>query len=71
MNRRARSRILLPFSPLRFPVRRFSSIGKAPLVQYLGMEDILFAIQVGSSSVKDGIVMQDFQSPFYICRNKE
>ena len=34
-------------------------------VKYLGMEDILFAIQVGSSSVKDGLVMQDFQSPFY------
>ncbi len=34
-------------------------------VQYLGMEDVLFAIQVGSSSVRDGIVMQSFQSPFY------
>lgn len=34
-------------------------------VHYLGMEDILFAIQVGSSSVKDGVVMQSFQSPFY------
>lgn len=34
-------------------------------VRYLGMEDILFAIQVGSSSVKDGVVMQSFQSPFY------
>ena len=34
-------------------------------VLYLGMENILFAIQVGSSSVKDGVVMQGFESPFY------
>ncbi|MGX8681149.1 MAG: phosphodiester glycosidase family protein, partial [Spirochaetales bacterium] len=32
---------------------------------YLGMEDCLFAIQVGSSSVKNGEVMKGFESPFY------
>lgn len=34
-------------------------------VVYLGMEDCLFAIQVGSSSVKNGKVMKGFESPFY------
>ncbi|MGX8681036.1 MAG: hypothetical protein ACSW74_00105, partial [Spirochaetales bacterium] len=34
-------------------------------VIYLGMEDCLFAIQVGSSSVKNGEVMKGFESPFY------
>lgn len=34
-------------------------------VEYLGFEDMVFGIQVGSSSVKDGVIMTDFQSPFF------
>ena len=40
------------------------SVEPSPVV-YLGMEDCLFAIQVGSSSVKDGALMKGFESPFY------
>ncbi len=34
-------------------------------VIYQGFEACMFAIQVGSSAVKDGVAMEDFQSPFY------
>ena len=34
-------------------------------VQYLGLEKYLFAVQVGSSVVKDGKVMDHFESTFY------
>ena len=34
-------------------------------VIYLGYDDCLFGIQVGSSSVKDGVVMKGFESAFY------
>ena len=34
-------------------------------VVYLGCENCLFAIQVGSSVVKDGKLMKGFESPFY------
>ena len=34
-------------------------------VQYLGQEDILFAVQVGSSVVRDGEVVDHFESSFF------
>jgi len=34
-------------------------------VVYLGQDNILFAVQVGSSSVKNGVLMDHFESPFY------
>jgi len=34
-------------------------------VVYHGFEDCMFGLQVGSSAVRDGVVMRDFQSPFY------
>lgn len=34
-------------------------------VIYNGFDNVLFGIQVGSSSVKDGELMTDFESPFY------
>ena len=40
------------------------SVEPSPVV-YLGFDNCLFAIQVGSSSVKDGEVMKGFESPFY------
>ena len=40
------------------------SVEPGPVV-YLGFDNCLFAIQVGSSSVKDGEVMKGFESPFY------
>lgn len=40
------------------------SVEPSPVV-YLGFDNCLFAIQVSSSSVKDGEVMKGFESPFY------
>ena len=40
-------------------------------VVYHGFEDCMFGIQVGSSAVKDGVVMEGFESPFYNIYDKE
>ncbi|MBR2281274.1 MAG: phosphodiester glycosidase family protein, partial [Spirochaetales bacterium] len=40
-------------------------------VVFHGFEDCIFGIQVGSSAVKDGVVAQGFESPFYDIRDRE
>lgn len=56
--------VLVPTGGFVLHTRQELAIEPSPVV-YLGFEDCLFGIQVGSSSVKDGVVMQGFESPFY------
>ena len=49
-----------------FVIHTDETLKKEPSpVQYLGFDDCLFAVQVGSSVVKDGKVMDHFESTFY------
>lgn len=49
-----------------FVIHTLDSVEEKPhKVEYLGFEDYVFGLQVGSSAVKDGKVMEDFESPFF------
>lgn len=56
--------VLVPTGGFVLHTKEKLAVEPSPVV-YLGFENCLFAIQVGSSSVKDGVVMQGFESPFY------
>ena len=56
--------VFIPESGFVLHTKEELSVEPSPVV-YLGFDNCLFAIQVGSSSVKDGEVMKGFESPFY------
>lgn len=56
--------VLVPTGGFVLHTKEKLSVEPSPVV-YLGFDNCLFAIQVGSSSVKNGEVMKGFESPFY------
>jgi len=56
--------VLVPTGGFVLHTKEKLSVEPTPVL-YLGFDNCMFAIQVGSSSVKDGVVMQSFESPFY------
>ena len=64
-------RVKIPASG--FVVQTGENLPAAPgdRVEYLGMEDVMFGIQVGNSIVRDGVATEKFISRFYNIRHLE
>lgn len=61
-------RVPIPASGFVLAVDGACDVKAGDLVTYLGMEDVVFGLQVGNSIVRDGVPTMEFRSRFYNIR---